>query len=75
MEKMLDDYGNSEVLIKVLPVSKEAGGSNILCGHAGYIREMAWRKERNKDLSPECRFDLPNWDDLEVYFDGRDYDA
>lgn len=50
--------------VRVLPVGGE--GNAILCRTCFY-REIAFRKERNLELSPDCRFDLPAWDTLKVY--------
>ena len=41
-------------------------GAAILCRKC-YHREIAWRKERNRDLEPQNHFDLPAWDSLPVY--------
>jgi hypothetical protein len=50
--------------VRVLPTG---GDSNAILCHACYAHEITWRKGRNHDLSPDCRFDLPKWEDLEVY--------
>ena len=41
-------------------------GNLILCAYC-LNREVAWRRERNADLSADARYDLPTWSDLEVY--------
>jgi hypothetical protein len=43
-----------------------SGAALILC-RACYEHEMAFRQERNRELAPEARFDLPAWEALEVY--------
>lgn len=68
MEKMIDDYGNSEVIVRVIPLP---GDANILAGLRGFRKEMNFRRERNKQLSKEAQFPIYNWEDLEIYFDGR----
>ena len=42
------------------------GSAVILC-RACYGREMHYRRGRNRDLAPENQFDLPAWDELDVY--------
>jgi len=32
-----------------------------------FNREIAYRRERNRELSPECAFALPAWESLKVY--------
>ena len=50
--------------VRTLPT----GGDNnaILC-RSCFNSEIAFRQERNKQLSPDCAFKLPTWDSLEVY--------
>lgn len=69
-ETMTDDFGHECTEVRVLPYG---GGGNILCGHRGYCREIAGRIERNRELAPNCRYDLPAWESLKVYFpeDGK----
>lgn len=50
--------------VRVLPYGGD--GNLILCYNC-YLREMRFRKERNRDLSKDCQFKLPQWDDLKVY--------
>lgn len=50
--------------VRLLPTGGESNG--ILC-RGCFNREITWRRERNKDLAPECQFALPNWEALEVY--------
>jgi hypothetical protein len=50
--------------VRILPTGPHSNA--ILCSQC-YIRELAWRRERNKDLAPDVRFDLPTWDSLKVY--------
>ena len=54
--------------VRVLPTG---GDSNaILCPRC-YRREMAYRRQRNEDLPPDCQFDLPMWHTLKVYDTGE----
>lgn len=41
-------------------------GAVILCRRC-FRAEIVWRKERNKELGEYAQFDLPKWEDLEVY--------
>ena len=50
--------------LRLLPAG---GGSNMILCHRCFDKEIRWRYARNPGLSPECRFDLPAWEDLEVY--------
>lgn len=50
--------------IRVLP---SGGDSNLILCRSCFFHEIAFRKERNKELSADCRFDLPKWEDLKVY--------
>lgn len=50
--------------VRVLPTG---GDSNAILCHACFNHEISFRKERNRDLSQDCRFRLPSWDSLKVY--------
>lgn len=65
-EYLIDDFGYKTKEIRVLPTG---GSSNALVGYRGYLREITYRKERNRSiLHPVCKpFDLPEWEDLKVY--------
>lgn len=69
LETMADDYGFESPEIRVLPIG---GGGNILCGRRGYLREMAFRRERNAakagPMAVANPFDTPAWEDLEIYW-------
>lgn len=59
-DKCLTEHGQ----VRKVP---STGGSNlILCNHC-FKCEMAWRKERNKELERDNRFPMLRWNDLEVY--------
>ena len=61
---LYDDYGYECQELRVLP---SGGDSNILCSKRGYLREIAYRKERNNSLGSFALFKLPAWEDLAVY--------
>lgn len=50
--------------VRVLPTGGD--GNAILCKLC-YKREIAFRKERNRELSEDCKFKLPAWESLKVY--------
>lgn len=52
--------------VRSLPLDRQGESNAILCFHC-FVQEMHWRAERNLSLSAEAKFDLPNWQDLEVY--------
>lgn len=53
--------------VRLLPLgSSPHHGSLILC-RACFEHEIAYRKERNRDLSKDCAFKLPEWASLQVY--------
>lgn len=53
--------------VRVLPVSSIADHGNMILCQMCFNREIAWRKERNRELSQECWFALPAWESLKVY--------
>lgn len=55
-------YGHS---VRRLPYDG-SGGALLLCLGC-YRREIEFRRERNEELAPDCRFDLPQWSALKVY--------
>lgn len=50
--------------VRKLPLGE---GANIILCRSCFGREIAYRKARNKLLAPELRFELPKFEDLEVY--------
>lgn len=50
--------------VRVLPTSDTSNA--ILCKRC-FIHEMKWRYQRNKELSFDCRFDIPKWENLKIY--------
>lgn len=49
--------------VKYIPLGD---GGLILC-KACYQHEMNWRRGCNRELLKENRFDLPTWQQLEIY--------
>lgn len=50
--------------VRVLPL---AGGGNLILCYSCWLRELQWRRLRNRELAPEARYDLPAWEALNVY--------
>jgi hypothetical protein len=50
--------------VRKLPLG---GGANTILCRSCFDREIAYRKECNKQIAPELRFGLPKFEDLEVY--------
>ncbi len=50
--------------VRVLPTGGDSNG--LLC-RLCFNREIAFRKDRNKELSKDCAFALPKWESLRVY--------
>lgn len=61
---LYDDFGYPCKELRVLPTG---GQGNILCSFRGYLREIRFRQERNRELAPDCQFKLPAWEDLKIY--------
>jgi hypothetical protein len=60
----LYDWGK----VRRLPAGGRAGynGANLILCCSCYVNEIRWRTERNKELSPDVRWDLPSWNSLKV---------
>jgi hypothetical protein len=54
------EYGT----VRKLPAG---GGANLILCRDCFAHEWEYRRERNRELSPDAQFDLPMWKDLEVY--------
>lgn len=50
--------------LRVFPASPE---SKVLYCHACYLNEVQFRKVRNRSLAKEYQFDIPFWENLEIY--------
>ncbi len=71
---MTDDFGHEVTEARVLPLG---AGGNIICGHAGYLREMAHRRQMNGKMTVNKTgsdfWDTPAWASLVVYFTKGEY--
>ncbi len=54
--------------VRVLPTG---GDSNAILCRSCYEHELAYRRERNGELSADCQFKLPGWNELKVYGGGE----
>lgn len=61
------DGGNCVIETGEVRVLPTGGDSNAILCRACFAREIAFRRERNRELSSDCKFDLPTWDSLKVY--------
>lgn len=43
------------------------GDSNAILCQRCFRYELEFRRERNRELSPDCQFALPVWSELETY--------
>lgn len=50
--------------VRVMPL---AGDGNLILCRRCWTRELNWRRDRNRELSPEAAYDLPAWDHAKVY--------
>lgn len=55
--------------VRRLPWGENQDGASILCRRC-FAAEIAFRRERNQELDPRCRYDLPSWESLKVYDTG-----
>lgn len=53
--------------VRKLPMSRDPMGGNLILCKTCFLHEIAWRGERNEELEGDVRFQLPKWDELEVY--------
>lgn len=53
--------------VRVLPLGKNPHHGNLILCRNCHWREIEFRKDRNTELAPDCRFDLPTWETLNVY--------
>lgn len=56
------DFGEQVKEVRQL----KCGDSNLLLCYKHYLEEIEFRKDVNKDLDVENRFDLPTWESLEI---------
>ena len=52
---------NAEGEVRWLPTG---GDSNAILCRACFEHEMNYRRDRNRELAPECAYALPRWEDL-----------
>lgn len=57
-------YGDE---VRVLPLGKSPHHGNLILCRACFVRESNYRRERNRELSKDCAFELPTWESLEIY--------
>jgi hypothetical protein len=50
--------------VQVLPAG---GDGNLILCIACFDHELAWRRERNRELEKFAQFRLPSWEACEVY--------
>ena len=55
--------------VRLLPGAIPDHGNMILC-RCCFERELAWRRERNRELSKDCAFKLPGWLECAIYGEG-----
>jgi len=67
-KKYYCDYGHEltgyrkKNVVKRLPL---VGSSAVFVCHKHYLEEIKFRKNRNRGLADEAKFDLPAWEELE----------
>ena len=59
-----DKCGSEKGEVRLLPTG---GNSNLILCRRCFDNEIAFRKDRNKELGQFAKFKLPAWEDLEVY--------
>lgn len=59
-----DKCRSEESAVRILPYS---GGGNLILCRACFDHEIAYRRERNHQLTDDCKFLLPTWESLEIY--------
>lgn len=53
--------------VRVLPIGPSPHHGNLILCRCCFERELAYRLERNRELSTDCAFKLPKWTDCEIY--------
>lgn len=53
--------------VRVLPVGSSPHHGNMILCFSCFNREIAWRKERNRQLGKDCQFKTPFWNELKIY--------
>lgn len=62
-----DGSGPCSITDKTVRVLPTGGDSNAILCRLCFLREINFRRERNKELSKDCQFDIPLWTKLKVY--------
>ena len=62
---------HSGMEIRVLPISACPDHGNLLLCHACFLLELAYRRERNEELDPDCQYSLPRWEECKIYGSDR----
>jgi hypothetical protein len=60
------DGSGPHVISEVRVLTTGGDGNAILC-RVCFIREMEFRKDRNKTLGTASQFEMPTWESLKVY--------
>jgi hypothetical protein len=53
--------------VRLLPLGSIPDHGNLILCASCFANEIRYRRERNLDLAPDCRFKLPLWSECEVY--------
>lgn len=53
--------------VRVLPLGSNPDHGNLILCRCCFERELAFRRERNRELAADCAFALPAWESLAVY--------
>lgn len=53
--------------VRLLPLSRNPDHGNLILCRCCFKHEIAWRRQRNRDLAKDCAFALPRWEDLAPY--------
>jgi hypothetical protein len=53
--------------VRLIPLGRNPDHGNMILCRLCFERELDFRRERNRELSPDCAFALPAWTSLEVY--------
>ena len=53
--------------VRVLPLGKDPNHGNLILCLGCFNHEMFWRRDRNRELGKDCKFDILKWEDLKVY--------
>ena len=54
----------------MLPMASNPDHGNLILCRCCFEKELAFRRERNRELAKDCAFQLPGWLSLEIYGEG-----